>query len=88
MSFNVEGFRANEVAAILDKVGGICVRAGHHCAAYIHKYLKDKVYDGTVRVSLSVFNTKEDIDRLIEVVSGIDREQLKGIDQQVLRGNC
>lgn len=88
VSFNVEGFRANEVAAILDHEAGICVRAGHHCAAYIHKYLKDKVYDGTIRVSLSVFNTKEDIDRLIEVVSGIDREQLKGIDQQILRGNC
>ena len=88
VSFNVEGFRANEVAAILDKEGGICVRAGHHCAAYIHKYLEDKVYDGTVRVSLGVFNTREDIDRLIEVVSGIDREQLKGIDQQILRGNC
>jgi len=88
VSFNVDGFRANEVAAILDHEADICVRAGHHCAAYIHKFLKDKVYDGTIRVSFSVFSTPDDVDRLLEVVRSIDREQLKGIDQQVLRGNC
>ncbi len=88
VSFNVEGFRANEVAAILDKEADICVRAGHHCAAYIHRFLKDKPFDGTVRVSFSVFTTRADVDALLNVVRGIDREQLKGIDQQILRGNC
>jgi selenocysteine lyase/cysteine desulfurase len=88
VSFNLEGFRANEVAAILDKEAGIAVRAGHHCAARIHKHLKNRPYDGTVRVSLSVFNTKEELDTLLAVLQGIDREQLKGISADILRGNC
>lgn len=88
VSFNCEGFRANEVAAILDQEAEICVRAGHHCAAYIHDFLKDGRYDGTIRASLSVFTTKQDIDALLMTLRGIDREKLKGMDQQVLRGNC
>ncbi|MBQ1490301.1 MAG: aminotransferase class V-fold PLP-dependent enzyme [Eubacterium sp.] len=88
VSFNIEGFRANEVAAILDKTADIAVRAGHHCAGLIHPYLDDHVYDGTVRVSVGVFNTKEDIDRLIDALHTIDPEVLKSIDKQILRGNC
>ena len=88
VSVNLEGFRANEVAAILDKENDIAVRAGHHCAGLIHNYLKNKEYDGTIRISLGVFNTKEDIDALIEGLKGIDREALKGIDADILRGNC
>ena len=88
ISLNLEGFRANEVAAILDKEHDIAVRAGHHCAALIHRHLKDKAYDGTVRVSLSVFTTKEELDRLVAALRGIDREMLKGISASILRGNC
>lgn len=88
ISLNLEGFRANEVAALLDYNQDIAVRAGHHCAGLIHKHLKDKQYDGTVRVSLGMFNTKEDIDKLIEGLKSIDRAVLKNIDNNVLRGNC
>ncbi|MBR0456026.1 MAG: aminotransferase class V-fold PLP-dependent enzyme [Firmicutes bacterium] len=88
ISINIKDFRANEVAAILDKNDDIAVRAGHHCAGMIHKYLKNKEYDGTIRISLGVFNTKEDIDALIDGLKGIDREALKGIDAGILRGNC
>jgi hypothetical protein len=88
ISINIKDFRANEVAAILDKNDDIAVRAGHHCAGLIHKYLKNKEYDGTIRISLGVFNTKEDIDALIDGLKGIDREALKGIDAGILRGNC
>lgn len=88
ISFNVQGFRANEVGAILDKSHDIAVRAGHHCAALIHDHLKDKVYDGTVRVSASYFTTEEDLDALIDALSSIDREDLKEISTNVLRGNC
>ena len=88
ISLNLDGFRANEVAAILDKEWDIAVRAGHHCAAFIHKHLKNEVHDGTVRVSLGVFNTKEDIDVLIKGLKSINKEQLKGISSDVLRGNC
>lgn len=88
VSFNLEGFRANEVAAVLDREAGIAVRAGHHCAALIHRHLGDQPYDGTVRVSLSVFTTQEELDRLVAVLRTIDRDMLKGISAEILRGNC
>ena len=88
VSLNLEGFRANEVAAILDRENDIAVRAGHHCAGLIHKHLKNQKYDGCLRVSLGVFNTKDDIDALVRGLSAIDREILKSIDHNILRGNC
>ena len=88
VSVNLEGFRANEVAAILDAKNDIAVRAGHHCAGLIHNHLNNKKYDGTIRISLGVFNTREDIDALIDALKGIDRDALKGIDANILRGNC
>ena len=88
ISLNLEGFRANEVAAILDKEWDIAVRAGHHCAGLIHNHLHNKIHDGTLRVSLSVFNTKDDLDTLVAGLKSIDREMLKGISADVLRGNC
>ncbi len=88
VSINLEGFRANEVAAILDRENDIAVRAGHHCAGLIHTHLKNKVYDGCLRISLGFFNTKEDIDALIAGLSSIDRNVLKNIDNNILRGNC
>lgn len=88
VSFNLKGFRANEVAALLDAQADIAVRAGHHCAAYIHSFLKDKKYDGTVRVSLGIFNTTDDIDALLNALRAIDRRILKSISAEILRGNC
>lgn len=88
ISLNLDGFRANEVGAILDKEWDIAVRAGHHCAARIHKHLKDQEFDGTVRVSLSAFTTKEELDTLVKALKSIDRDMLKGISSSVLRGNC
>lgn len=88
VSINIKGFRANEVAAILDKQSDIAVRAGHHCAGLIHRHLKNNEYDGTIRISLGVFNTIEDIDTLIDGLKRIDAEVLKGIDADILRGNC
>ena len=43
--------------------------AEDHCAPYIHKYLDDKKYLGTVRISLGQYNTKNDIDQLIDAIS-------------------
>lgn len=88
VSLNLDGFRANEVGAILDKEWNIAVRAGHHCAARIHKHLQDQEFDGTVRVSVSAFTTKEELDTLVEGLKSIDREMLKGISSSILRGNC
>lgn len=62
--FNIDGVFSQDAAIYLDKYN-ICVRAGNHCA----KLTKD-VFDvaNTVRVSLSFYNTKEEIDLLINVL--------------------
>lgn len=88
VSFNVEGFKANEVAAILDHDHDIAVRAGHHCAALIHSHLQDAPYNGTVRASIGLFSTREDVDTLLRAVASIDRETLKNISTDILRGSC
>lgn len=43
----------------------------YHCTPYIHEYLQDIPYAGTVRVGIGPFNTKEDIDTLIEAVESL-----------------
>ena len=64
LNFNIEGVFSQDAAIYLDKYN-ICVRAGNHCA----KLTKD-VFDvaNTVRISLSFYNTKEEIDLLINVL--------------------
>ncbi|MCR5175623.1 MAG: aminotransferase class V-fold PLP-dependent enzyme [Anaerovibrio sp.] len=88
VSINIKGFRANEVAAILDYKYDIAVRAGHHCAGRIHHHLNNKAYDGTIRISFGMFNTRRDIDKLIDALKQIDRKILKNIDDEIIRGNC
>ena len=70
ISFNVKGMDASEVGFILDQVYGIAVRVGLHCAPLAHRTLGilDK---GSVRTSLSYFNTREEIDQLISAVNDI-----------------
>ena len=62
--FNINGVFSQDAAIYLDKYN-ICVRAGNHCA----KMSKD-VFNvtNTVRISLSFYNTKEEIDLLINVL--------------------
>jgi cysteine desulfurase/selenocysteine lyase len=64
VSFNLEGIHPYDVGTILDKMG-IAVRTGHHCAQPIMDYFK---IPGTVRASFAFYNTKEEIDSLIEGV--------------------
>ena len=69
VAFNVDGVFSQDVAVYLDKYN-ICVRAGNHCA----KILKDAVgVKNTCRVSLYFYNTKEEIDRLVELLSDKNR---------------
>lgn len=74
VSFNVEGYTADECGRIFDSDFDIAVRTGYHCAAFIHKYLEDKPYLGTVRASVGWFTSQEDVDRLVEAVRGISEE--------------
>ncbi len=64
LSFNVDGVFAQDVSIYLNK-HNICVRAGNHCA----KLLDEEIgVSNTVRVSLYFYNTKEEIDKLVEVL--------------------
>lgn len=74
VSFNVRGYKADEVAMILDEDYQIAVRCGYHCAPWIHEFLKDKEYRGTVRVSMGRFTTDEEIEAFIKAVGEIAEE--------------
>ncbi len=64
ISFNIKGIHPYDIGSILDKLG-IAVRTGHHCAQPIMDYYK---IPGTVRASFSFYNTKEEVDKLVEAV--------------------
>ena len=70
--FNYNNIFSQDLAVYLDKYN-ICVRAGSHCTKLFVDELGVK---NTVRISLSFYNTKEEIDRLIEVLNNpnIDKE--------------
>lgn len=71
VSMTVRGMSSDDVGMILDEDFDIAVRTGYHCAPYIHKYLKDEEYLGTVRVGISQFTTKEDIDLFVAAIEEI-----------------
>jgi len=68
ISFNLENIHCHDIATILND-DKIAIRAGHHCAMPLMKTLK---VQGTCRISLSIYNTKEDIDKLIQ---GLEKAQ-------------
>jgi len=67
LSFVLDGFKTEEVGRLLDKEG-IAVRSGHHCAQPI---LRRFGVEGTVRPSLALYNTFEDLDALVAAVKRI-----------------
>ncbi len=62
LSFIVDGIHPYDIGVILDKLG-IAVRTGHHCAQPVMAQFE---IPGTVRASLAMYNTKEDIDTFIK----------------------
>ena len=64
LSFEIEGVHPHDVASIFDTFG-VCIRAGNHCAQPLMRYLG---VNATSRASIYFYNTKEDIDRLIEAI--------------------
>ncbi|MFQ9514376.1 MAG: aminotransferase class V-fold PLP-dependent enzyme [Eubacterium sp.] len=69
VSFTVEGMNSNDIGEILDEDYDIAVRTGYHCAPYIHSFLKDEKYLGTVRIGIGQFNKKKELDELVEAIS-------------------
>jgi len=66
VSFVIKDIHAHDIAAILN-TEGVAVRSGHHCAMPLHSKLD---IPASVRASYYIYNTKEDIDKL---VSGIKK---------------
>ena len=63
-AFAFENHHPNDIAEILADAG-ICVRAGHHCTDPLHQSLRIR---GSLRMSLYIYNTKEDVDTFIDVL--------------------
>lgn len=64
LSFNLENIHPFDAGTIIDKFG-IAVRTGHHCAQPVMDRFG---IQGTVRASLAMYNTKEEIDKLVEAI--------------------
>lgn len=64
ISFNIKGVHPHDVASILDSEG-VCVRSGNHCAQPLMRFLG---VDSTCRASFYIYNTKEDVDKLVKAL--------------------
>ncbi|WP_104399103.1 aminotransferase class V-fold PLP-dependent enzyme [Vibrio penaeicida] len=64
LTFVADGIHHQDIATLLDQQG-IAVRAGHHCA---HPLMDALGVTGTVRVSFGIYNTEEDVDKLVKAV--------------------
>ncbi len=65
LSFNINGIHPQDIGLLLDNQG-IAVRTGHHCAMPVMQHFG---LPGTVRASLSIYNTRDDIDRFIAALT-------------------
>lgn len=67
VTFNIKDVHPHDVATILD-AEGVAIRAGHHCAQPLMKYLGQ---NSTCRASFYFYNTLEDVDRLIDAIKKV-----------------
>jgi cysteine desulfurase/selenocysteine lyase len=64
ISFNIEGIHPYDIGTIIDNLG-IAVRTGHHCAQPVMDFYK---IPGTIRASFAFYNTKQEVDELVDSV--------------------
>jgi cysteine desulfurase / selenocysteine lyase len=69
VSFDLEGVHAHDVSEILDR-HAVCVRAGHHCAQILMERLG---VSATTRASFAVYNSRPEIDRLVDALQDVRR---------------
>ncbi len=67
ISFNLEGIHPYDAGTIIDKFG-IALRTGNHCAQPVMDRLK---IQGTMRASFAFYNTKEEVDRLVDAIKKV-----------------
>jgi len=75
-AFNIPSVPSNDVSNYLDEKWNICTRSGLHCAPLKHKSL-GTLPDGAVRVSVSYFNTYQEIERLVLAIKTFIKHQNK-----------
>jgi cysteine desulfurase/selenocysteine lyase len=63
-SFTIEGMHPHDIAELADR-GGVCIRAGHHCAQPLMRCLG---VSATARASIGVYNEPADIDALVSAL--------------------
>ena len=63
-SFTIEGMHPHDVAELADR-GGVCIRAGHHCAQPLMRCLG---VGATARASVGVYNDRADVDALVDAL--------------------
>ena len=68
VAFNIKEIFSQDVSVYLDKYN-ICIRSGNHCAKTLNNIFN---VNNTCRISLSFYNTKEEIDKLIDVLKNIN----------------
>lgn len=71
VSFTINGLEPHAIANMLDENADIMVRSGHHCCMPLMEYLR--LDQGTVRASLYVYSTEQDVDTLIASIGEIVR---------------
>jgi len=64
ISFVIDNIHPHDIGTIMDKLG-IAIRAGHHCTQPIMDFYE---IPATARASFAIYNTKEDIDKLVEAI--------------------
>ncbi len=67
VAFNVRGKQADSIGYDLEQTAGIATRTGLHCSPLAHR-VNGTLESGAIRVSVGAFNTKQEIDRLIEAL--------------------
>jgi cysteine desulfurase/selenocysteine lyase len=77
LSISLSGVDPRVVAAMLDSTHRIQVRAGIQCAPLMHRTLGTTQRGGTVRLSISVFTTEDDVDAAIDAVAEIARSTVE-----------
>ena len=73
VSFNIDNINPHDLAKILDEVKSICVRSGFHCAIPSARHMGAYQLGGTVRVSIHYYNTREEIEILVETLQEISK---------------
>ena len=77
ISFNIKNIHPHDTASFLSSEN-VCVRSGNHCAQPLLRYLG---LDSTCRATISIYNNKEDVDRLVSAIQNVYNKFKKYIER-------